>query len=53
MQDLYSLNDPQLLNNLYTKSTEPSVLHIATNRVTQILDAKHEKADLPEVVDNN
>ena len=26
---------------------------VATNRVTQILDAKYEKANLPEVVDNN
>ena len=26
---------------------------VATNRVTHILDAKDEKANLPEVVDNN
>ena len=53
MQDLYSLDDPKLLNNLYTESTAPSVSRVATNRVTQILDAKYGKANLPEVVDNN
>jgi hypothetical protein len=53
MQDLHSLDDPKLLNNIYTESTEPSVSRVATNRVTQILDAKYEKANLPEVVNNN
>ena len=47
MQDLHSLDDPKLLNNIYTESTEPSVSCVATNRVTQILDAKYEKANLP------
>ena len=27
--------------------------HVATSRVTQLLDAKYEKANLSEVVDNN
>ena len=53
MQDLHSLDGQKLLNNIYTESTEPSVSRVATNRVTNILDAKHEKANLPEVVDNN
>jgi hypothetical protein len=53
MQDLHSLIDSKLLNNIYTESIEPSVSRVANNRVTQILDAKYEKANLPEVVDNN
>ena len=53
MQYLHSLDDQNLLNNLYTESTEPSVSRVATKRVTHILDAKCEKANLPEVVDNN
>ena len=53
MQDLHYLNNPKLLHNLYTEVTEPSVSHIANNRVTHILDAKCEKANFLEVVDNN
>ena len=33
MQDLHSLDDPKLLNNIYTESTEPSV-----SRVTSVPD---------------
>ena len=53
IQDLHSLDDPKLLNNLYTTSTEPAVPCAAINRVTQILDATYKKASLPEVVNNN
>ena len=42
-----------MLNNLYREATEPAISRVATNRVTQILDAKYEKANLPEVVENN
>ena len=47
MQDLHSLDGPKLLHNLYTESTEPLVPRVAINRVTQILDAKYEKPNLP------
>ena len=53
MQDLHSLDGTKLLNNLNTGSNEPSVSRVSTNRVTQILDAKCEKTNLPEGVDNN
>jgi hypothetical protein len=53
MQSLQSLSDPKILNNLYREATEPAISRVATNRVTQILDAKYEKANLPEVVENN
>ena len=54
MQSLQSLNNnPKMLNNLYREATEPAISRVATNRVTQILDAKYEKANLPEVVENN
>ena len=53
MQALEDLGDSKLLNNLYRESTEPTVSKIATNRVTKILDAKYEKANLPKVVDDN
>ena len=54
MQSLQSLNNnPKMLNNLYREATEPAISRVATNRVTQILDAKYEKANLPEVVEKN
>ena len=53
MQALEDLGDSNELNNLYRESTEPSVSRIAPNQVTQILDAKYEKANLPEIVNNN
>ena len=53
MQALEDLGDSMLLNNLYREATEPTVSKIATNRVTKILDAKYEKANLPKVVDDN
>ena len=52
MQDLHSLDGPKLLNNLYMENIESSVSPVAINRVTHILDAKYEKTNLPEVVDN-
>ena len=45
MQELQSLDDTKLLNNLYSHGTEPSVSHTATNRVTHILDSKYEKTN--------
>jgi len=51
MQSLHDLSD-QNLQNLYRESLEPSISRVATKRVTKILDAKYEKANLPEVVNN-
>ena len=53
MQSLESLGNKTMLNNIYREATEPAIPFIATNQVTQILDAKYEKANLPEVVQNN
>ena len=53
MQQLQDLGNPKVLQNLYRESTEPSVSRVATNRVTQILDAKYEKANLPNIVNDN
>jgi len=51
MQSLHDLSD-QNLQNLYRESLEPSISRVATKRITKILDAKYEKANLPEVVNN-
>jgi len=53
MESLQSLSKKKMLNNLYKEATEPAISRVATNRVTQILDAKYEKANLPKVVDDN
>eukprot|EP00957_Ditylum_brightwellii_P145685 11092431-Ditylum_brightwellii.AAC.1 len=45
-ESLQSLPKKKLLNNLYQEATD-------TNRVTQILDVKYEKANLPKVVNDN
>ena len=42
-----------MLNNLYREATEPAISCVTTNQVTQILDAKYERANLPKVVENN
>ena len=52
MQSLDSLGDKHELHNLYRESLEPSISKIATKRVTRILDAKYDKANLPEVVED-
>jgi len=43
---LESLGDKHELHNLYRESLEPSISKIATKRVTRILDAKYDKANL-------
>ena len=53
IQSLESLYNPEMLNNLYREATEPAISRVATNGVTQILDAKYEKADLPNVVEDS
>ena len=54
MQTLDDLSsNSNALQNLYKEAQEPTISCIATNRVTKILDAKYEKANLPEVVKNN
>ena len=52
MQSLEDLND-HALHNLYKEAQEPSISRVATKRVTKILDAKYDKANLPEVVNDN
>ena len=53
MQSLQSLCNPNMLNNLYREATEPTISKAATSRVTKILDAKYDKANLPKVVEDN
>jgi len=52
MQSLEDLND-HALHNLYKEAQEPSISRVAKKRVTKILDAKYDKANLPEVVNDN
>ena len=52
MQVLGDLSDTAL-NNIYKDELEPSVSRTETKRATKILDAKYEKANLPEVVEDN
>jgi hypothetical protein len=52
MQSLGDLSD-KALHNIYKEAQEPSISRVATKRVTEILDAKYEKANLPEIVNDN
>jgi len=52
MQSLGDLSDAAL-NNIYKEAQEPSISRTATKRVTKILDAKYDKANLPEIVNDN
>ncbi len=47
------LMDKNMLYNTYREATEPTSTKEETARVTKILDAKYEKADLPKVVQEN
>ena len=38
---------------VYREATEPAILWVATNQVTQILNAKYKKENLPKVVRDN
>ena len=40
------------LNNSLAKNQEPKSTELATQRIVNILDAKYEKANLPELVQN-
>ena len=40
-------------NNSLAKNQEPKSTVLATQRIVKIWDAKYEKANLPEVVENN
>jgi hypothetical protein len=40
-------------NNSLAKNQEPKSAELATQRIVKILDAKYEKAHLPEIVENN
>jgi len=53
MRPLRSCMDQKVLNNLFKEFIEPSSTKEATERITRILDAKYEKADLPKVVQDN
>ena len=52
MQSLGDLSDAAL-NNIYKEAQEPSISRTATTRITKILDAKYDKANLPEIVNDN
>ena len=47
------LMDRRSLYNTYREAIEPKSTKEETTRVTKILDAKYEKADLPKVVEEN
>ena len=53
MKSLEHLSNKKMLNNLYQEATEPAISQVATKQVTQILDAKYERANLPKVVKDN
>ncbi len=40
------------LNNSLAKNQEPKSTELATQRIVEIFDAKYEKANLPELVEN-
>jgi len=48
-----SLGKKRLLLNTYREATEPAATKEETERVTRILDAKYEAADLPKIVAEN
>jgi hypothetical protein len=48
-----ALNGRKVLLNTYREATEPLATKEETERVTRILDAKYEKADLPKIVEEN
>jgi hypothetical protein len=39
--------------NIYRAATEPAATKEETDRVTRILDAKYDAADLPKIVEEN
>ena len=55
MRKLSALNNPNKRLEIYYNSfyVEPDVTKEATERTVRILDAKYEKADLPEVIHQN
>lgn len=46
-------NDKRRLMNIYRAATEPAATKEETERVTRILDAKYDAADLPTIVEEN
>jgi len=48
-----SLSKKRNLLNTYRQATEPHSTKEETERVTRILDAKYDKADLPKIVEDN
>eukprot|EP00957_Ditylum_brightwellii_P106290 8108372-Ditylum_brightwellii.AAC.1 len=47
-ESLQSLSKKKLPNNLYQEATKPAISQVATNQVTQILDANYENTILPK-----
>eukprot|EP00984_Skeletonema_dohrnii_P038298 scaffold41364_cov211-Skeletonema_dohrnii-CCMP3373.AAC.1 len=48
-----ALSTRSLVLNTYREATEPLATKEETERVTRILDAKYEAADLPKIVEEN
>ena len=48
-----ALDDKRRLMNIYRAATEPAATKEETERVTRILDAKYDAADLPKIVEEN
>ena len=53
MRTFESISNAKQLKSQFKAVTESISMGEATNRAVTILDAKYEKADLPQVVDKN
>ena len=53
MRPLRSFMDQKGLNSIFQEFVEPTATKALTDRTVKILDAKYEKTDLPQVVQDN
>ena len=53
IDELPTSNKEALGYNSLAKNQEPKSTKLATQRIVKIVDAKYEKANLPEIVENN
>ena len=54
INDLTTSNKRALgFNNSIAKNVEPKSTELATQRIVKILDAKYEKANLPDIIQND
>ena len=53
LREYTAFDDKRRLMNIYRAATEPAATKEETERVTRILDAKYDAADLPTIVEEN